>query len=84
MEELIAELGAAFLCAELGITAAPRADHAGYIAHWLSLCAARHKSSNHEVAIMRRSVATALNFLCIDRVGQVPPAHYLMVTSAVV
>lgn len=37
MEELIAELGAAFLCAELGITATPRADHAGYIAHWLDV-----------------------------------------------
>lgn len=37
MEELVAELGAAFLGAELGITAAPRADHAGYIAHWLEV-----------------------------------------------
>jgi antirestriction protein ArdC len=37
MEELIAELGAAFLCAELGITATPRADHAGYIAHWVGV-----------------------------------------------
>jgi antirestriction protein ArdC len=32
MEELVAELGAAFLCAELGITAEPRADHAQYLA----------------------------------------------------
>src|SRR5208337_4644227 len=30
MEELIAELGAAFLCADLHITGAPRADHAQY------------------------------------------------------
>lgn len=37
MEELVAELGAAFLCAELGITAKLRADHAGYIAHWLKV-----------------------------------------------
>ena len=37
MEELIAELGAAFLCAELGLTSTPRADHAGYIAHWLNV-----------------------------------------------
>lgn len=34
-EELVAELGAAFLCAELSITTAPRADHAQYLAHWL-------------------------------------------------
>ena len=35
MEELVAELGAAFLCSELGITNRPRPDHAAYIAHWL-------------------------------------------------
>ena len=34
-EELIAELGAAFLCADLGIAAESRDDHAAYIAHWL-------------------------------------------------
>ncbi|MET4491638.1 zincin-like metallopeptidase domain-containing protein [Bradyrhizobium sp. LA7.1] len=37
MEELVAELGAAFLCAELGITVEPRADHAQYLAHWLNV-----------------------------------------------
>lgn len=37
MEELVAELGAAFLCAELGITADPRPDHARYLAHWLNV-----------------------------------------------
>ncbi|MEO2004790.1 MAG: zincin-like metallopeptidase domain-containing protein [Candidatus Poribacteria bacterium] len=37
-EELVAEIGSAFLCAELGITEGePRADHAQYIAHWLKL-----------------------------------------------
>ena len=36
-EELIAELGAAFLCGDLGITPEPRADHAQYIANWLQL-----------------------------------------------
>lgn len=35
MEELVAEIGAAFLCAELGVTAEPRKDHAQYLAHWL-------------------------------------------------
>lgn len=34
-EELVAELGAAFLCAKLGIAADPRPDHASYIAHWI-------------------------------------------------
>ena len=34
-EELVAELGAAFLCAALGITPEVRDDHAAYIASWL-------------------------------------------------
>ena len=37
MEELVAELGAAFLCSELGITQQPRADHACYINNWLQV-----------------------------------------------
>lgn len=36
-EELIAELGAAFLCATLGISVDPRPDHAAYIASWLAI-----------------------------------------------
>jgi antirestriction protein ArdC len=36
-EELVAEIGAAFLCAELGITQDTRPDHAQYIANWLKL-----------------------------------------------
>lgn len=36
-EELVAELGAAFLCADLGITPETRADHADYIGHWLTV-----------------------------------------------
>ena len=35
IEELVAELGAAFLSAELGITQEPRVDHAAYIGDWL-------------------------------------------------
>lgn len=34
-EELIAELGAAFACAHLGLSTEPRADHAQYIQSWL-------------------------------------------------
>ena len=37
MEELVAELGAAFLCADLRITNEPRADHAAYIQSWLEV-----------------------------------------------
>jgi antirestriction protein ArdC len=34
-EELVAELGAAFLCAHLGISNEPRPDHAQYLTSWL-------------------------------------------------
>lgn len=36
-EELIAELGAAFLCGRLGITTSPRLDHAQYISQYLEV-----------------------------------------------
>ena len=35
MEELVAELGAAFLAAEIGILGATREDHAHYLASWV-------------------------------------------------
>jgi antirestriction protein ArdC len=37
MEELVAEIGAAFLSADLGITPEAREDHASYIASWLKI-----------------------------------------------
>lgn len=48
VEELVAELGAAFLCADLGITNEPRPDHAAYVASWLEVL-------NHD----RRAIFTA-------------------------
>ncbi|MDX0174516.1 zincin-like metallopeptidase domain-containing protein [Sinorhizobium meliloti] len=37
MEELVAELGAAFLSADLDLTPEPREDHAAYIGSWLEV-----------------------------------------------
>jgi antirestriction protein ArdC len=37
VEELVAEMGAAFLCADLSISPEPRADHAQYVASWLKV-----------------------------------------------
>jgi antirestriction protein ArdC len=45
VEELVAELGAAFLCADLEISLEPREDHASYIATWLEVLA----QNNHAV-----------------------------------
>ncbi len=33
----MAELGAAFLCADLGLASEPRPDHAAYVASWLKV-----------------------------------------------
>ena len=35
MEELVAEFGAAYLCADLQIANSPRLDHAAYVSSWL-------------------------------------------------
>ena len=37
VEELVAELCAAFVCADLGMAAEPREDHAAYLSHWLQV-----------------------------------------------
>jgi antirestriction protein ArdC len=37
VEELVAELGAAFICADLELGLEPREDHAAYIASWLKV-----------------------------------------------
>lgn len=36
-EELVAELGAAFLCADLALCNEPRPDHASYVSNWLTV-----------------------------------------------
>ena len=43
-EELIAELGAAFTCAHLGLSTEPREDHAQYISSWLKVLKADSKA----------------------------------------
>lgn len=37
MEELIAELGAAFICADLDLVPEPREDHAAYMVNWIEV-----------------------------------------------
>ena len=43
-EELVAELGAAFAAAALGLATEPRPDHARYVAHWLDLLRADRRA----------------------------------------
>ncbi len=44
MEELIAELGSAFLCAEVGILPTTREDHAHYLANWVRVLRSDRKA----------------------------------------
>ena len=44
MEELVAELSLAFLCADIGISPQPRPDHAAYVNYWLKVLKADKKA----------------------------------------
>jgi antirestriction protein ArdC len=59
MEELVAELGAAFLCADLLITNTPRPDHAAYIANWLEVL----KRDKRAIFTAARKAAQATDYL---------------------
>ena len=54
-EELVAELGAAFLCAELGITPEVRDDHAAYLGHWLEVLKADKRAIFQAAAHAQRA-----------------------------
>ena len=58
-EELVAELGAAFLCAELGLTLEPRADHAQYLANWLKVL----KANNNAIFTAASMAQKACDFI---------------------
>lgn len=52
----MAELGAAFLCADLSITPEPRADHAAYLSHWLRILNADRRAIFTAAAQAQRAV----------------------------
>jgi antirestriction protein ArdC len=58
-EELVAEIGAAFLCCDLGITPEPRDDHAAYLGHWLGVL----KEDNRAVFRAAAHAQRAVDFL---------------------
>jgi antirestriction protein ArdC len=72
-EELIAELGAAFLCADLQISLTPRPDHADYIATWLEVLR-NDKRAIFQAAAMAQKAVDFLNELqrtaCSDDAGR--------------
>ncbi|MBB4103113.1 antirestriction protein ArdC [Rhizobium borbori] len=58
-EELIAELGSCFLCADLGIAPElePRPDHASYLQSWLSVLAYDKRAIFQAAAHAQRAVS---------------------------
>lgn len=56
-EELVAELGAAFLAADLGIAIEPRPDHASYIASWIQVLQNDNRAIVQAAAHAERAVA---------------------------
>ena len=61
-EELIAAMGAAFLCALLGVDCQPRTDHASYLAAWLKIMKA-DKRAIFTAASAAQKAVTFLNSL---------------------
>lgn len=55
-EELVAELGSAFLCADLGLAPEPREDHAAYIESWLTVLRNDRKAIFQAAAHAQRAV----------------------------
>ncbi|MEG3147170.1 zincin-like metallopeptidase domain-containing protein [Sphingomonas sp. RT2P30] len=58
-EELVAEIGAAFLCADLGVSNQPRPDHAAYVASWLRML----KNDTRAIFTASRLASQAAMFL---------------------
>jgi antirestriction protein ArdC len=78
-EELVAELNAAFLCAELGITNTPRADHAQYIANWLDVLKGDKKAIFSAASLASSAVTYLFSLqpsapeIAPDRPAKLPP-----------
>lgn len=70
VEELVAELGAAFLCAQLGLEASPRADHAQYLAGWLRVL----KADKRAIFTAAAKASDAVEFMGRLQPGQVSVA----------
>lgn len=58
-EELVAELGAAFLCSAFRLVNEPRPDHAAYIEHWLGIL----KKDNRAIFAAARLAQEAVEYL---------------------
>lgn len=69
-EELVAELGSAFLCADLELHQEPREDNAAYIASWLDVL----KNDNRAIFTAAAHAQRAADYLNQKAAAQVPAA----------
>ena len=63
----MAELGAAFLCADLGVSDEPREDHASYLASWLKVL----REDKRAIVTAASAAQRAVNFLH-EKAGRLP------------
>lgn len=80
-EELVAELGAAFVMAKLGLSSEPRPDHAAYIAPWLSLL----KSDSRAIFTAASKAQQAVDWLTLQQekgLSPTPQSTQAMVQDA--
>lgn len=77
-EELVAELGSAFLCSALGLSSEPRADHASYLQSWLKA----FKSDKQFLFKAASHASKAANYLQDLQPKETPTANFMPVTTA--
>ena len=70
MEELVAEIGSAFVCADLGLSLEPREDHAAYVASWLKVL----KHDKRAIFIAAAAAQRAVTYLQSLQPGHTPDA----------
>ena len=63
----MAELGSAFLCADLGVSDEPREDHASYLASWLKVL----REDKRAIVAAASGAQRAVNFLH-EKAGRLP------------
>lgn len=70
-EELVAELGAAFLCGHLKIANDPRPDHAAYLANWLTVL----KDDKKAIFTAASAAQKAVDFIIAKSEGKQTPSN---------
>lgn len=69
VEELVAELTSAFLCADLGVSNEPRLDHAEYVANWLSVLKADSRAIFTAASAATKAADYLQSFQAENKVG---------------